>query len=175
MRRTFLGLLLTFVVFSTNAGEFTCRRSHLSRALAAETAEETSTISFSAKTSTSHPFARSERKASEPPGAKESASFPTKHSHSTAPPLTAKTREAAEKEHPSMAGRGRDEGRSLRQDDVSGDEATTSEAPWCLRELFLDASGLGLSRRSLFVQRANHQRPSQHRDANVEYRPFASH
>ena len=128
MRRRFLVLLLTLVVFAASATAFVCRRFYLSRALAAETAEDASTTYVSTKILNSEPFAVSERKASAPPSAKESASFPTKHSHSTAPPLTSKTRETAKKERPSVAGRGRSESRSLRQDD-GRDDNLTSKGP----------------------------------------------
>ena len=127
MRRRFLGLLLTLVVFAASATAFVCRRSHLRRALAAETAEDASSTYVSTKILSSEPSAVPERKASAPPSAKESVSFPTKHSHSTAPTLTSETRETAEKERPSAAGRGRSESRSLRQDD-DRDEASAGDA-----------------------------------------------
>ena len=129
MRRRFLGLLLTLVAFGASATAFVCRRSHLRRALAAETAEDASTTYVSTKILSSEPSAVSERKASAPPSAKESASFPTKHSHSTAPPLASETRETAEKERPSVAGRGRSESRSLRQDDGRDDNLKSKEGP----------------------------------------------
>ena len=115
MRYLFFSVLLTCIVFSASAKEFTCRRLYLRRALTAATIEDAPTTFFFAKPLASDPFAFQERRPFALPLTTETAASTT---HRT-----------AEKERPSVADRGRSESRSLRQDDGRDDNLTSEEGP----------------------------------------------
>ena len=157
MRRRLLGLLLTCVVFRTNASACSCPTHHLRRAVAAATAEDASIVRFSSEVSASSSSETSESAASAPTHATVTASFSTRHEDEEADPSpTSQMNKSAEAERSSVAMLGRSEGRSLRQDDGLDDEASTGETDLCcLREHFLDVCALCLGRPSLFAEQTN--------------------
>ena len=138
MRHPIFGLLLTCIVFSASANRFTCQRLYFRGGLTAATAEDAPTASFSDKNPNSNPLTLSKRMATVPPRATETLSFPKKREDDAADSAPMfRTGETDEKERPSVAKRGRGEGRSLRQDDGLDDEAPESETPVLLESSFL--------------------------------------
>ena len=129
MRRPrFLGMLLTCVMLGTDASKFTCSKFPLRRGLTAEMAEDAPTACSSDGISTSNPSAVSERTALAPLRATKTASLPTRHEDEAADLFPAsQASNAAKKKRPSVAGRGRSWGRSLRQDEGQDDEIFASE------------------------------------------------
>ena len=156
MRRRLLGLLLTCVVFRTNASACSCPTHHLRRAVAAATAEDASAECVFCESSAANPSTVSEMTPSALPRATKTASFPTKREDEAAhSSLASQTSMAAEEERLSVAVRGRSEGRSLRQNDGLDDEAPDSEILVLFENTFLTpilpVSGLpcSLSKRTL--------------------------
>ena len=138
MRRRFLALLLTWAMLGADASKFACPKSHLRRGLAAETSEDASAVLFSGGVSASNPSELSETTTSAPAQATNTASFSTRHEDEAADPSpTSQMSVTGEKERPSVAGRGRSQGRSLKQDDRQDDEAPESETTSVCENSFL--------------------------------------
>ena len=138
MRRRFLALLLTWAMLGADASKFARPKSHIRRGLAAETSEDASAARSLDGVSTSNPSALSETTAPAPTQATKTSSFPTRHEDEAADPSpTSQMSVTGEEERPSIADRGRSQGRSLKQDDGQDDEALESKTTSVCENSFL--------------------------------------